>query len=159
MCSTNHSFHRFLHAWLQLEALRQYTSARDAEKTLNEFPPGMDAIYKTTWTRIVNQKPKHVDLAKHVLLWVYCGRMPLEALRDAVATCPDTHVYDEQRLVPESLILSVCCGLVEAAVPAHEPWQVEPPRVIQFIRKFITSTNRKPKLNLLPFRLHSQRKS
>jgi hypothetical protein len=137
MCSSNISFHRFLHARLQLEALRQCTSAHEVQKTLNEFPPGMEAVYKTTWTRILNQMPKHAELAKRVLLWVFCGRMPLEVLRRAVATCPDKHVYDEQRLVPESLILSVCCGLVEVAVSARQPWQGEAPRVIQLIRKFI----------------------
>jgi hypothetical protein len=135
MCSSNISFHRFLHARLQLEALRQCTSAHEVEKMLNEFPPGMEAVYKATWTRILNQMPKHAELAKRVLLWVFCGRMPPEALRHAVATCPDTHVYDEQRLVPESLILSVCCGLVEAPVPARERYY-QPPTVVQFIRRF-----------------------
>jgi hypothetical protein len=98
----------------------------------------MEAVYKTTWTRILNQVPKHADLAKRVLLWVFCGRMPLEALRHAVATCPDTHVYDEQRLVPESLILSVCCGLVELAAPRPKHGSYgKPVRDIQFIRKSI----------------------
>jgi hypothetical protein len=82
--------------------------------------------------------PKHAELAKRVLLWVFCGRMPLEALRHAVATCPDTHIYDEQRLVPESLILSACCGLVEVAAPKPKPgWYTQPTRHIQFIRKSI----------------------
>jgi hypothetical protein len=94
----------------------------------------MQAVYKTTWTRILNQMPKHAELAKRVLLWVFCDRMPPEALRRAVATCPDTHIYDEQRLVPESLILSVCCGLVEVAARERDD---ELSRVVQFIRKSI----------------------
>jgi ankyrin repeat domain-containing protein 50 len=123
---------------LQLEALEQCTSVYDAEKTLNEFPPGIKTVYENTWRRILNQAPKHADLAKLVLLWVIHakdGRMPVETLRRAVATCPDTHEYDQKRLVPESLILSVCCGLVEVSMDEGTD---EGTRLVRLIRKFCT---------------------
>jgi ankyrin repeat domain-containing protein 50 len=57
--------------------------------------------------------------------------MRVETLRRAVATCPDTHVYDEKRLVPESMLLSVCYGLVEVSVDKGT-------RLARLIREFIT---------------------
>ncbi|KAH6902522.1 ankyrin repeat-containing domain protein [Coprinopsis sp. MPI-PUGE-AT-0042] len=100
----------FLHAKLQLEALRQCISALDVEETLEAFPTDIEAIYMKTWERILAQVPKHSNLAKLVLLWITHanGEMEIDTLRCAVATSPETHVFDPKRMVPEALILSVC---------------------------------------------------
>ncbi|KAH6903975.1 ankyrin repeat-containing domain protein [Coprinopsis sp. MPI-PUGE-AT-0042] len=97
-----------------LEALRQCISALDVEETLEAFPTDIGAIYMKTWERILAQVPKHSNLAKLVLLWITHadGEMEIDTLRRAVATSPETHVFDPKRMVPEALILSVCCGLV-----------------------------------------------
>ncbi|KAH6909181.1 ankyrin repeat-containing domain protein [Coprinopsis sp. MPI-PUGE-AT-0042] len=104
----------FLHAKLQLEALRQCISALDLEETLEQFPTDIEAIYMKTWERILAQAPKHMNLAKLVLLWVTHahGEMRIDTLRRAVATSPETHTFEPKRTVPEALLLSVCCGLV-----------------------------------------------
>ncbi|KAH6903987.1 hypothetical protein BKA70DRAFT_583896 [Coprinopsis sp. MPI-PUGE-AT-0042] len=104
----------FLHARLQLEALRQCTSALDVEETLEGFPTDIEAIYTRTWERILAQGPKHSSLAKLVLLWITHaqGEMAIDTLRRAVATSPDSHVFEAKRMVPEALLLSACCGLV-----------------------------------------------
>ncbi|KAH6902541.1 hypothetical protein BKA70DRAFT_1196098 [Coprinopsis sp. MPI-PUGE-AT-0042] len=104
----------FLHARLQLEALRQCVSALDVEETLKVFPTDIEAIYMKTWERILAQVPKHSKLAKLILLWITHadGEMEMDTLRRAVATSPETHIFDAKRMVPEALILSVCCGLV-----------------------------------------------
>ncbi|KAH6903965.1 hypothetical protein BKA70DRAFT_1512804 [Coprinopsis sp. MPI-PUGE-AT-0042] len=104
----------FLHAKLQLEALRYCVSALDVEETLNAFPTNIEEIYTKTWERILDQVPKHSNLAKLALLWITHahGEMTIDALRRAVATSPETHVFDPKRMVPEALLLSVCCGLV-----------------------------------------------
>ncbi|KAH6891917.1 ankyrin repeat-containing domain protein [Coprinopsis sp. MPI-PUGE-AT-0042] len=104
----------FLHAKLQLEALRRCTSALDVEETLDTFPTDIDTIYEKTWERILDQEPKHLNLAKLVLLWVTHahGEMTIDTLRCAVATSPVTHEFEPKRMVPEGLLLSVCCGLV-----------------------------------------------
>ncbi|KAH6894822.1 ankyrin repeat-containing domain protein [Coprinopsis sp. MPI-PUGE-AT-0042] len=104
----------FLHAKLQLEALRNCVSALDVEETLQAFPSDIEAIYAKTWERIIAQAPKLSNLAKLVLLWITHadGEMTIDTLRRAVATCPETYAFEPKRMVPEALLLSVCCGLV-----------------------------------------------
>ncbi|KAH6902519.1 hypothetical protein BKA70DRAFT_1567667 [Coprinopsis sp. MPI-PUGE-AT-0042] len=104
----------FLHARLQLEALRHCVSPLDVEETLDGFPTDIEDIYTRTWQRIIHQGPKQLNLAKLVLLWITHahGEMTIDALRRAVATSPETHVFDSKRMVPEALLISVCCGLV-----------------------------------------------
>ncbi|KAH6903962.1 hypothetical protein BKA70DRAFT_1110126, partial [Coprinopsis sp. MPI-PUGE-AT-0042] len=104
----------FLHAKLQLEALRQCVSVLDIEETLDGFPTDIEAIYAKTWERILAQGPKQSNLAKLVLLWVTHahGEMTVDLLRRAVATSPETYSFDTKRMVPEAILLSVCCGLV-----------------------------------------------
>jgi ankyrin repeat domain-containing protein 50 len=105
---------RFLHAKLQLEALRKCVNALDVEETLEAFPTGIQAIYTRTWERICAQGPKLADLAQLVLLWVTHAQreLTIDTLRRAVATSPETHAFEPKRMVPEALLLSVCCGLV-----------------------------------------------
>jgi ankyrin repeat domain-containing protein 50 len=110
----SHELCRFLHVKLQLEALRHCISIRDAEETLEQFPPDTGTIYSKTWERILAQGEKHAGLAKLVFLWLLYGYgdMTIDTLRHVVATCPETNIYDPKRLVPEALLVSVCCGLV-----------------------------------------------
>ncbi|KAH6902539.1 ankyrin repeat-containing domain protein [Coprinopsis sp. MPI-PUGE-AT-0042] len=104
----------FLHAKLQLEALRQCVSVLDIEETLDGFPTDIEAIYAKTWEQILAQGPKQSNLAKVVLLWITHahGEITIDVLRRAVATSPKTYSFDPKRMVPEPLLLSVCCGLV-----------------------------------------------
>jgi ankyrin repeat domain-containing protein 50 len=106
--------HRFLYAKLQLEALRNCVSALDVEETLEVFPTDIQAIYMRTWERICAQGPKLANLAKLVLLWITHAQreLTIDTLRRGVATSPDTYVYEPKHMVPEALLLSVCCGLV-----------------------------------------------
>ncbi|KAH6892839.1 hypothetical protein BKA70DRAFT_1536643 [Coprinopsis sp. MPI-PUGE-AT-0042] len=111
----------FLHTKLQLEALRHCISIQDVEETLEEFPTEINAIYMKTWERILAQAPKHAKLAKLVFLWVLHARseMTIHTLRHVVATHPDTHIYNSKRLVPEALLVLVCCGLVSVDKKTH----------------------------------------
>lgn len=105
---------RFLHAKLQLEGLRFCTSALEVEETLNTFPTDIEEIYTKTWDRILAQSPRYSNLAKLVLLWVTHaqGELTIDTLRRAVATPPEAHTFDPKRMVPEALLVAVCCGLV-----------------------------------------------
>ncbi|KAH6903897.1 ankyrin repeat-containing domain protein [Coprinopsis sp. MPI-PUGE-AT-0042] len=105
----------FLHARLQLEALRHCISIQDAEETLDQFPADIEAVYMNTWQRIVSQPPRHANVAKLALLWVLHvdGAMDIDVLRHALATSPDTYAFQPKRLVPASVVISVCCGLIE----------------------------------------------
>ncbi|KAH6904192.1 hypothetical protein BKA70DRAFT_1403427, partial [Coprinopsis sp. MPI-PUGE-AT-0042] len=104
----------FLHAKLQLEALHHCISALDVEETLDGFPTDINTIYIKTWERILAQTPKRSTLAKLILLWVTHahGEMTVDALRRALSTSPETHIFEPNRMVPEALLLSVCCGLI-----------------------------------------------
>ncbi|KAH6881244.1 hypothetical protein BKA70DRAFT_1167462 [Coprinopsis sp. MPI-PUGE-AT-0042] len=104
----------FLHASLQLDALRDCASIYDVKKTLEDFPPRIEDVYQRTWNRILDQTPKMSVLARNVLVWVLCATRSLgiEELRRAVATCPDTHTFDRSRLVDEATLMGICRGLV-----------------------------------------------
>ncbi|KAH6905327.1 hypothetical protein BKA70DRAFT_1153029 [Coprinopsis sp. MPI-PUGE-AT-0042] len=104
----------FLHASLQLGALRGCASICDVEKTLEDFPPRIEDVYQQTWNRILDQTPRLLILAKSVLVWVLCATrsLKIEDLRRAVATCPDTHQFDSSRLVDGTTLMGLCHGLV-----------------------------------------------
>ncbi|KAH6906080.1 ankyrin repeat-containing domain protein [Coprinopsis sp. MPI-PUGE-AT-0042] len=91
----------FLHASLQLDALRG-------------CPSRQDDVYRHTWARISNQSLKYAALAKAVLAWVlYASRsMTMEELKWAVATSPSNHKFEAGRLVPETTLLAICGGLI-----------------------------------------------
>ncbi|KAH6911214.1 hypothetical protein BKA70DRAFT_1560345 [Coprinopsis sp. MPI-PUGE-AT-0042] len=104
----------FLHASLQLQALRECTSRHELNKTLEDFPPQIKDVYIRTWNRIINQAPGKVSLATNALAWVlYATRsLTVDELRHAIATCPDTHRLDLVRLAPAETIFTACHGLV-----------------------------------------------
>ncbi|KAH6868947.1 ankyrin repeat-containing domain protein, partial [Coprinopsis sp. MPI-PUGE-AT-0042] len=105
----------FLHASLQLEALRECTSVHEVQETLATFSTEIEDLYLDTWNRITSQaRAKTVLLAKNVLLWVVTATRSLtvEELRHALATCPNTHRFDPSRLVPEGTLIGLCRGLV-----------------------------------------------
>ncbi|KAH6901137.1 hypothetical protein BKA70DRAFT_1312545 [Coprinopsis sp. MPI-PUGE-AT-0042] len=104
----------FLHASLQLQALRGCTNRRELEKTLENFPAKIADVYAQTWDRIINQPLGQTLLAMNIFTWVlYADRsLSIEELRDAVASCPDSHTFDSGRLVAAEILVSVCCGLI-----------------------------------------------
>ncbi|KAH6911241.1 hypothetical protein BKA70DRAFT_55684 [Coprinopsis sp. MPI-PUGE-AT-0042] len=104
----------FLHASLQLDALRDCASVYDVEKTLECFPPRIEDVYSQTWSRILDQTPTNTLIAKNALVWVLCATrsLTINELRHAVATCPETHKFDRGRLVNEALLMGLCRGLV-----------------------------------------------
>ena len=109
-----HMSRRFLYARLQLEALRSCINTQDLEDTLEEFPADIEIIYAKTWERILAQGPKHANLAKLIFLWILFAEteITVDLLRQLVSTCPQTHIFQAKRLVPEAFLVSVCYGLV-----------------------------------------------
>ena len=105
---------RFLHASLQLQALRECTSRHDVEKALTNFPARIADVYVATWNRIESQPVSKASLARRVLLWVvYSTRsLTVEELRYAVAVSPDTLKFERTLLVPLDTLMSACCGLL-----------------------------------------------
>jgi ankyrin repeat domain-containing protein 50 len=105
---------RFLHASLQLQALRECTNRRDVETTLLNFPPKIKDVYIQTWNRITNQPSGKASLALNVLTWVtYATRsLTIDELRHGIASCPETYSFDKKRLVAVEMMVAVCCGLL-----------------------------------------------
>ncbi|KAH6877362.1 hypothetical protein BKA70DRAFT_1568172 [Coprinopsis sp. MPI-PUGE-AT-0042] len=105
----------FLHASLQLAALRGCTSAYEVRRTLEDFPSRIEDIYQEAWRHILGQPPDLALLAKHALVWLLCATRPLtiDELRHAIATSPDTHKFDRSRLVDGVTLIYLCRGLVD----------------------------------------------
>ncbi|KAH6904783.1 hypothetical protein BKA70DRAFT_1153566 [Coprinopsis sp. MPI-PUGE-AT-0042] len=104
----------FLHASLQLATLRECPNVCEVKKTLATFPTDIDDLYRKTWQRILDLAPAKSLLARNALTWVvYATRsLTIEELLEAVATCPDTHRFEQDRLVQEATLIGLCHGLV-----------------------------------------------
>jgi hypothetical protein len=107
-------FLRFLLASLQLDALCYCLSIQDVMETLEQFPSELEVAYVQTWRRILDQHPRHVSLAKRMLVWVLSAQQPMtiETLQRAIATSPEGHHFEYRRMVPEATLLGLCRGLV-----------------------------------------------
>lgn len=83
-------------------------------QALQEPPPKISDIYLRTWQRIVDQNADHAALAQTALLWVLHSKRPMRVaeLLCAVATCPETHRFEADRLIPFSTIIDLCHGLL-----------------------------------------------
>ncbi|KAH6904785.1 hypothetical protein BKA70DRAFT_1153567 [Coprinopsis sp. MPI-PUGE-AT-0042] len=105
----------FLHASLQLAALRECTSVYEVEQTLAAFPTDIEDLYLQTWQRILAQAPNKSLLARNTLTWVIHATrsLTIRELQRAVATCPDTHKFVPDRLVQEDVLIGLCHGLVD----------------------------------------------
>ncbi|KAH6904806.1 hypothetical protein BKA70DRAFT_1506402 [Coprinopsis sp. MPI-PUGE-AT-0042] len=95
------------------EALRECTSIHDVKGTLASLSAKIEEVYLQTWQRITGQFRTKTLLAK-VFLWVVAATRSLavDELRDALATCPDTHSFNSSRLAQEGTLMGVCRGLV-----------------------------------------------
>ncbi|KAH6909764.1 hypothetical protein BKA70DRAFT_1425485 [Coprinopsis sp. MPI-PUGE-AT-0042] len=104
----------FLHVCFQLEALRQCISVQDVRDTLRAYPTYIEDVYLKTWRCILAQTPLRALLARNVLAQVVEATRPLtiQQLRVDLAVCPDTHSFEPQRMLPEQLLIDVCCGFL-----------------------------------------------
>jgi hypothetical protein len=119
---------RFLHASLQLALLRECTNLHEVKKTLETFPTDIKELYQRTWQRIIAQPSGKALIARNVLTWVVFATQSLgiDQLREAVATCPDTHEFEKDRLVPAATLIGLCHGLLAVEEGTH---------VVRLVRK------------------------
>ncbi|KAG2004329.1 ankyrin repeat domain-containing protein 50 [Coprinopsis cinerea AmutBmut pab1-1] len=105
----------FIHAALQVQALAFCRNVKDLEDVLNNLPVSLEDMYRQTVQRIKAQHPAQADLGIRTLLWVVFSEQPLHImdLLYAVAADPETHVFDEERMVDQATLISACCGLIE----------------------------------------------
>ena len=85
-------------------------------RRLDDLPPKLDVLYEQAVNRIQAQGEERADLAMVALKWVAYATQPLtvQDLQYAVARDVPADWSDEANLVPESLLISACCGLVTA---------------------------------------------
>lgn len=111
---TDHFISRFLHAALQMDALQKSLNIHSVMHNLEQFPASIEGVYTQTWERILNQDPEYVSLATLALVWVLHAKrsLTLGKLSQALATCPQTHRFEQQRMIPESTVMDLCYGLL-----------------------------------------------
>ncbi|KAH6902879.1 hypothetical protein BKA70DRAFT_1567386 [Coprinopsis sp. MPI-PUGE-AT-0042] len=112
ICESSHGM--FLHASLMVEAVSHCTSPGHVIEQLEKLPAKLDVLYDEAFKRIEEQPEARAALAKRVLLWIVFAFEPLtvDVLRYAVASNPEVDWKSPEHLVPESLLVSVCCGLI-----------------------------------------------
>lgn len=108
---------RFLLAGLHLDSLRDKTTVSKIRKALRGLPHGRDALqgaYGAALERIDTQAPGLQCLANRTLSWVVLARttLKMEALQHALAVNLETRSLDLNDIEDESLLISVCAGLV-----------------------------------------------
>jgi hypothetical protein len=83
-------------------------------EALENLPKGQDAIYDEAMERIYNQDEEDVQLAKKLLSWVSYSRRPLTVreLQHALAVELDDKATDEEALLDETRMISVCAGIL-----------------------------------------------
>ena len=120
---------------------------------LDKLPPKLDLLYEEAFARIEMQDPERAALGKDVLTWVVFAYRPLivEEVQYAVARDPEVDWEHEENMVPESLLVSVCCGLVlvEAVDErgvwrsfhrppyAENPVDASPDRILRLVREYL----------------------
>lgn len=111
-------------------------------KRLDAMPVKLEEMYALTIERIEahSEDPELADLAKRALLWVVYSEEPLtlHELRHAVVCTPDQDSFDGTALVPESVLLSLCAGLLAVEGKCN---------TVRLIRACASSTLQ-PELNL-----------
>ncbi|KAH6902849.1 hypothetical protein BKA70DRAFT_1111921, partial [Coprinopsis sp. MPI-PUGE-AT-0042] len=132
ICESSHGM--FLHASLMVEAVSHCIGPRHAMEQLDKLPAGLDALYEVSFKRINMQPEERAALATRILLWVVYAFEPLtvDDLRYAVARDPKVDWETPEELVTESLLVSVCCGLVTAE--GDHPY-----RIVRLVRKYYTA--------------------
>ncbi|EGU75526.1 hypothetical protein FOXB_13975 [Fusarium oxysporum f. sp. conglutinans Fo5176] len=124
----------FLLARLYLHSLENETSERDVKDALKRFEDRaknndndpkfniVDQAYNDTLKRLREQHQNSSDLAFRVLAWICCTgwKLPAGAIQHGLALREGDTTFHEDGIVDESLLLSVCCGLVEIPEGSRE---------------------------------------
>ncbi|TFK23323.1 ankyrin [Coprinopsis marcescibilis] len=102
----------FLYATLQLDMLVECANTQELRRALETSPMGLHAMYQMTMLRV--EGGEYVATAKRVLTWLVhvLNSMSTNDLQYAIAVDPETFEFNPDRLIDESTLLSVCCGLV-----------------------------------------------
>jgi hypothetical protein len=97
-----------------VEAVSHCISFGHVMKQLEALPANLDVLYEASFARIEMQTKERAALAKRVLLWIAFAfsSLTVEDVQYAAARDPSFDWETQEDLVSESLLVSVCCGLV-----------------------------------------------
>lgn len=132
----------FLIAHLQMEAvIHNANSVTTLFSALEDLPSGLEEAHQDTLKRIEAQSKSSISLAKRVFTWLlYANRkLTTQDVQSAMAVSIEKLSYAQGDMVPISVILAACCGLVEVRDHGdrRDPQQVASgaPDEVCFIRK------------------------
>ena len=105
---------RFLGAALQIEALKNSTTIKQLRKAADSLASDIDDVYSASWERIKAQPKEWVSVAEGTIMWLTYAYRPLRVieLQHALALQRDGETFDNDDIVDEEMIVSVCCGLI-----------------------------------------------
>jgi hypothetical protein len=97
-----------------MDALSQKHTPKAVRTALQNLPEKLDRTYDEAMERIRSQNKEDVDLAQRVLSWISFALRPLTVaeMRHAISVQPDQTSIDEDDLIDEEILVSVCAGLV-----------------------------------------------
>ncbi|KAI9737017.1 MAG: hypothetical protein M1834_000606 [Cirrosporium novae-zelandiae] len=112
----------FLLPRLYLDHLGSQTSLRGVRDALNRLPTKLDDIYNDAMVRIKGQGEADSKLALRALSWVSNAFRPLQLreLQHALAVELEDIDFDEDGITDESLLVSVCAGLITVDVQSNQ---------------------------------------
>jgi ankyrin repeat protein len=104
---------RFLLAQLHVDSLAKKHNRKAVREALKALPKEIDETYDEVLQRIERQDPKDADLAKRILAWISYAKRPLSISEQqhALGTIPRASDIDDDTLIPEDLLMSVCAGI------------------------------------------------
>jgi ankyrin repeat domain-containing protein 50 len=97
-----------------VDSLARKHNRKQVRDALRNLPEDLNDIYNGTMDRICTQDRDDVRLAKRILSWISYALRPLSVreIQHALATSPGDTELDEEALLDEDLLISVCAGIV-----------------------------------------------
>ncbi len=105
---------RFLLAKLHMDSLTKQPHRKALRLTLESLPTELNNTYDEALSRIASQERADIKVAHRVLGWVTHANRPLtlKELQHALSVEPGQNDLDQETLIDEDILISVCLGLV-----------------------------------------------
>ena len=105
-----------------MDALTKQPHRKAVRSTLDSLPAGLNDTYLDALVRIGSQDQEDVKVAHQVLSWVSHAFRPLslQEIQHALAVEPGDNYLDEESMIDEDLIISVCYGMVKVEQGSSE---------------------------------------
>jgi len=104
----------FLLARLHMDSLAITINRLHVRRVLENLPKEVNHVYDETMTRVDGQAKGDKELAKQVFCWIIHAyrELSLKELQHALAVSSDMTEMDPDALIDETILTSVCAGLV-----------------------------------------------